>query len=400
MGEIASSKAIKMAKRKTFVTLYPYCDNSFLIKDPGQIPYFMSKMHGYDASVVTYKISENYFHKDGEVKGLNLEFINYSGRVWFIEIGVIKYLFKQAKKIDVFNLYHLSKYTLVYGILYKILNSKGFLYIKLDAYNEVLKKDSKYSKNTFKNFFLKILERKIIKKANLFSVENREGEKIFKQKFVEAANKTIYLPNGVNDHFLEENFKKKRAYSEKDNIILTTGRIGIKVKNHEMILRSIAKIDMKNWKLYFVGPIDPSFMNYFEELANAFPNLKKVVFFTGEVSDRKQLYNWYDRAKIFCMTSPFESFGISIIEAMYFGNYVIGTEGISTINDLTNNGLHGAIVKLNDDDQLAKILEKLINNEMLISSKQDLIERHIQENFLWSRLTTILHKRISASLNF
>lgn len=355
----------------------------------------MSKNYGYDSSIVSYRVSDNYFHKDGEVKGITLNFLDNNGRIFFIERAVVSYLFKNAKSTDVFNLYHLTKETFVYGLLYKMFNPKGFLYIKLDVYNEMLRSDIVYSKNKIKNYFLKLLEKRLTKKADLFSVENREGLELFKMRFPNTTEKTIYLPNGVNDIFLQKEFSVLKKYSEKENLIITTGRIGMNVKNHEMILRAIAKVDLKGWKLYLVGPVHPPFMIFFEESCKTHPRLKEVVFFTGEVRDRKQLYEWYNKAKIFCMTSPHESFGISIVEAMYFGNYVIGTEGISTIKDLTNNGSLGAVVKLNDDDTLAKTFETLINNEKLISEKQDEIMKYLRENFLWSKLTARLNNRIN-----
>lgn len=382
---------------KTFVTLYPRCENSYLIKDTGQIPYFMNKIHGYDASIVTYKIGDEYTHLEGEVKGLNIAFISNFGAFLFIELAVIKYIFQNAKKVDVLNFFHLSKQTFIYGILYKIRNPLGFLYVKLDAYNEALKNDVVYSKSTIKNSILKWFEKILLRKADLFSIENREGEILFKKKYPSVSNKTIYLPNGVNDLFLKEHFKNRKKHSEKENIIITTGRIGMKVKNHEMILKAVARINMKDWKLYFVGPVHLPFMDFFEELCKVHPHLKNKVYFTGEVLDRKVLYEWYNRSKIFCMTSPYESFGISIIEAMYFGNYLVGTEGISTIKDFTNNGQYGEIVKLNDYDRLGKILENLINNEDLISTKQKDISQYIEENFLWSKITTQLKNRIAKS---
>ena len=380
--------------KKKFITLFPYCEKSHLIKDIGQIPYFMYKLYDYDASIVTYKISKEYVHQEGEVKGLNLTFINNSGRFFFIENELVKYIFANAKKIDVFNLYHFTKHTFVYGVLYKMLNPQGFLYVKLDAYNEEIKKNTPYSTNRIKNFFLKRLEKLLLKKSNLFSIENQEGEELFKQKYPEVSGKTIYLPNGVNDLFLKEHFKIIKDYKEKENLIITTGRIGLKVKNNEMILRAIAKVNMKNWKMYFIGPVQFDFMTFFEELCKAFPQLKNNVFFTGEISDRKQLYEWYNKAKIFCLTSPFESFGISIIEAMYFGNYVIGTEGISSFNDISSNGQYGTVVKLNDYDQLAKVLEGLINNEQQIAARHNDITQFVKENFTWSKIVAQLQKRI------
>ena len=38
---------------KTFVTIFPICENVHLTTDLGQIPYFMNKICGYDAKIVS-----------------------------------------------------------------------------------------------------------------------------------------------------------------------------------------------------------------------------------------------------------------------------------------------------------------------------------------------------------
>lgn len=386
---------MRKSTSKTFVTLFPFCENSHLIKDIGQIPWFLNTLYGYDASVVGYRISKAYFHQEGEVKGLKLRFISDTGKFLFAERAVISYLLKNGKNIDILNLYHFTKQTFVYGIVYKMVNPGGFLYVKLDAYNEALKANIPYSTKKVKHAVLKRLEKIFLKKTDLFSVENTEGEALFSNKYP-VAHKTIYLPNGVNDLFLKTNFPGIRKYEEKENILLTTGRIGLKVKNHEMILKSLVKIEMKDWKFCFVGAVHPEFMDFYNKFCEEHPQLKNTVFFAGEVTDRKELYEWYNRAKIFCLTSPYESFGISMAEAMYFGNYVVGTEGISSFKDLTDNGSYGASVRLNDYDTLAEVITKIINNEVSIASKCEAIKKFARTSFLWSGITGGLKNRFPA----
>jgi len=111
-----------------FVTIFPICENVHLTKDLGQIPFFLHKTYGYNSSIVSYKNSDNYSNLNGEVNGLTMEFIENTGRLSFLEKGVLKYIRKNAKNIDVLNLYIFSKFTFVYGIIYKILNPNGFCF--------------------------------------------------------------------------------------------------------------------------------------------------------------------------------------------------------------------------------------------------------------------------------
>jgi glycosyltransferase involved in cell wall biosynthesis len=385
---------------KRFVTIFPICENVHLTKDLGQIPYFLYKLHGYNSTIVCYKNSEHYDNITGEVKGLKIDFIENIGRLSFLEKGVLKYIYKNAKQIDVLNLYIFSKFTFVYGILYKKLNPKGFLFLKLDGYNETFAEGNKitHSTNPIKNSILKYLEKSFLKKVDLVTIENQEGEKLVQKMFPSIVSKVMYLPVGVNDLFLNETFaNKQKSFKEKENIILTVGRVGEEIKNQKMILKALTKTDMKNWKMVFVGPVNDSFKIYFDELCIKFPYLKEKVVFTGNISNRVELYEWYNKSKVFCMTSLKESFCHSISEALYFGNYIIGTEGIMSMKDVTDNGKYGVTLKSDDDAALAATFQKLIDDDSQLSALYPEIVNFSRKHFVWSNIIGKVHEQITNS---
>ncbi len=382
---------------KRFVTIFPFCQDVHLTKDVGQIPFFLYKLFGYNSVIVSYRNNEIYNNLNGEVKGLKLDFIENKGRVSFLEKSVLKYIHKNAREIDILGLYHFSKFTFVYGILYKFLNPKGFLLIKLDAYNKTFSEENevKHSTQKVKNTLFKILERRFLKKFDLLSIENSDGLELFKKKYPQTSDKLIYLPVGVNDLFIVNAFRNRiRDYNEKENIILTVGRIGEYVKNHEMILRALTKTNMKDWKMVFVGPVNESFMNYYNKLCGEYPQLKSIITFTGEIKDRVELYEWYNRSKIFCMTSWNESFSNAISEAFYFGNYIIGTEGVMSMKDITDGGKYGTSLKADNDKALADTIQKLIDNESTLSVLYPEIVSFSHKHFTWSQIIGKLHQQI------
>jgi glycosyltransferase involved in cell wall biosynthesis len=385
---------------KRFVTIFPICENVHLTKDLGQIPYFLHKLHGYDSIIASYKNSEHYENIDGEVKGLKIDFIENTGRLSFLERGVLKYIYKNAKQIDVLNLYIFSKFTFVYGILYKKLNPKGFLFLKLDGYNETFAEGNKiaHSTNPIKNYILKYLEKSFLKKVDLVTIENQEGEKLVRNMFPSIISKVMYLPVGVNDLFLNETFtNKQKSFKEKENIILTVGRVGEEIKNQKMILRALTKTDMKDWKMVFVGPVNDSFKVYFDELCVKFPYLKEKVVFTGNISNRVELYEWYNKSKVFCMTSLKESFCHSISEALYFGNYIIGTEGIMSMKDVTDTGKYGVTLKSDDDAALAATFQKLIDDDSQLAVLYPEIVKFSRMHFVWSNIIGKVNEQINNS---
>jgi GalNAc-alpha-(1->4)-GalNAc-alpha-(1->3)-diNAcBac-PP-undecaprenol alpha-1,4-N-acetyl-D-galactosaminyltransferase len=221
------------------------------------------------------------------------------------------------------------------------------------------------------------------------------GEKLVKKKYPEIADKVMYLPVGVNDLFLSQKFGAGfKSFNQKENIILTVGRIGEEIKNNEMMLRALTQINLKDWTMVFVGAINPKFKLFYDEWIKSYPQLKDKLIFTGEILDREKLYEWYNKAKIFCMTSWKESFCHSIGEALYFGNYIIGTEGIVSLPDLTNNGKYGIILKANDDKAMALKLQMLIDDPTYLSNLYPQIVKYAHHHFVWSKIVEKIHNRI------
>lgn len=384
---------------KKFVTVFPICENVHLTKDLGQIPFFLYHVYHYHSSIVSYKNSPEYTNLEGEVKGLNMEFIPNKGRTSFLEKSVLTYIRQNARKIDVLNLYIFSKFTFVYGILYKKYNPKGFLFLKLDGYNETFQKGNKikHSLNPLKNFILKKLEKKFLKVVDLITIENSIGEKLVKEKYPRMADKVMYLPVGVNDLFLKQHFKDSfRSFEQKENIILTVGRIGEPIKNNEMMLRALTKIQLNNWKMVFVGAINPDFKPYIDQWYKDYPALKDKVIFTGEIKDRKELYEWYNKSKIFCMTSWKESFCHSIGESLYFGNYIIGTEGIVSMPDLTHYGEFGVTLKADDDKAMADKIQNLIDHQNILAELFPKIVEYSHRNFVWTQIVGKIYSKIES----
>lgn len=385
-----------------FVTLFPPAEEQHLIKDVGQIPYFMFAEHGYDSSVVCFKNSEVYHHLNGEVEGLKVEFLQPAGKKQFLERSVLEFLEREAKNIDVLNVYHYSRDTFFYGVLYKKLNPNGVLYLKMDLWNEQFKNGRpRFSKTWWKDLILKRKERRFQNAVDVLSFENREGMALFEGVYPSLREKCIWLPNGVNDRFLSEYFPEPKAFDQKENIILTVGRIGAEVKDHMTMLHGLAGVELKDWKVIIVGPVEPAFQKEAEQFLAVHLALKQKIEFVGQIDDRKRLYELYDRSKIFCLTSKRESFGIAFVEAMYFGNWIIGTDGMSAFDDLSlpdrkagDHGRLGSKFPVGNYEELTKIFQQLIDDGGKLEASSEAISTFTNEHFLWSKITSQLQKKI------
>lgn len=382
-----------MKQKPTFVTLFTDTENFHLVKDVGQLPYFMYKTEGYDAELISYKNNEEYPYLNKEVKGLKLTFIPDKGRFLYFELGILSYLRSFSKSIDVLNLFHFKKDHLLYLLLYKTLNPKGKAYIKLDMdilffkdYNAFL-----YSKYSLKNYLLKGLCKWIFKLTDVFSVETEEARSYLIKIYPGLEQKLICIPNGVDNLYLDEEIKL-RSWEEKENIIITVGRIGTLQKNTELFLEALKEVELNSWKVYILGPVEESFQSYIDTYFKLNPHLTESIIFTGNITDRKELFEWYNRAKIFCFTSRWEGFPITFPEALYFGNFIISSP-VSSAAHITNNSQFGKVVKAEAPDFAAAIKESMAEGFLTAKRFEDTL-KFSRTNFTWPGIAKKLSDKL------
>ena len=171
----------------------------------------------------------------------------------------------------------------------------------------------------------------------------------------------------------------------KENLIIQTARFGTAQKNTQLLLKILSNVDLKDWNVILAGTIEKDFYSFIESFFREYPELKDKIHFIGNISDRNELYRLYARAKVFILTSRYESFAISLIEAAYFGDYIISTDvGIaSTIkNNFWGFVANGNPMEQKNDGQtvtqMSNEVQKLIDNSaycIVDKTGQDKIRR-------------------------
>jgi L-malate glycosyltransferase len=381
--------------KTNFVTIFPYTENVHLIKDVGQVANAVGKNKEFNAKLVCYKNSKEYTLLASECYHLTIDFIEPQGKTLFLEKAVLNYLKQHAQNIDVLHLFHLTKESVYYGLHYKKLNPKGKIYLKMDVVNEMLESEIIYSKKKIFQWFHQRKAKQFLNQLTAISAENPTAIELLKTKFPELTDNVFLMPNGINCTLTAANFPIRKNYQEKENIILSVGRIGAPDKNYVLLLEAFMQANLPNWKLILVGEVTPDFQKLVDSWMAHHPKLKDKIELTGSITDRKTLYEYYNRAKIFCLSSPKESFGIAFIEAMYFGNYLVGTIGMSSFEYISNNFQHGEVVVTNDTKKLSKVLERITTNELLIEKNISAAHQRVLDYFCWDKVIEPLLKRIS-----
>jgi glycosyltransferase involved in cell wall biosynthesis len=173
------------------------------------------------------------------------------------------------------------------------------------------------------------------------------------------------------------------------------GRLGSREKATEVLLEAYSRIqDLKNWKLILVGDYENQFHDYISEYFERNPHLREKIVFAGFIEDRNRIYQYYAQSKIFCFTSRRESFGIALVEAAYFGDYLVSTD-VGGARDVLNVTNYGELFEIDNVKMLTKRLEDLIINWHKYEGDPNQNMNLMEANFSWSHLCEKLYTKLN-----
>jgi glycosyltransferase involved in cell wall biosynthesis len=98
--------------------------------------------------------------------------------------------------------------------------------------------------------------------------------------------------------------------------------------------------------------------------------------------DRSALFELYRRAKVVCLTSRWESFGLVLLEAMYAGCHVV-TTNVGAAADITDNGGFGTLVDEPTPEQLAARLGAVLRARAGDPSADQAAHDRVVTHFDW-----------------
>ncbi len=323
--------------QKRILTMFWYDDAGevHLYKDVGGIPYALAKYCGWKATFA-YNDANGVIHNEDYERYVKLDRIRFPKILEKIKLRyikyfqVIKYVYFNAPKYDVINFYHCHRFINFLCWLAKKRNPDIITYVKLDMGKAGFEKEMKKQKCNGGE--------KHRDNTDLFTVETK--------KYVDPLNdlnkfknKVKYLPNGFFSDLADVDLSKIK----KEKIILTVGRIGTYPKNTELLIESLIELenDLKDWKVYLVGPMTEDFKIWLNNRLVDHSKLKNKIVITGNITDKKELYQIYAKSSIFVLPSRYEGFPLVIQEAMHFACYPIITNCFPAADEVIRTGKNG-----------------------------------------------------------
>ncbi len=367
-----------------FHSYFTKVSNVHISKDVGLLPWHIGQAEAWASSLVGHFVDEAYPSLEGELDGLEVRRLDDAPDLAYLDRSFLRYLREEAIHIDVLQLWHLGRDSIVYGTLYKRYNPKGLLYLKLDAYNTQFEERKRYSMNLAKNMFLKWVETRFLEALDLASVENRAALSLISNTYPELASKLVYAPNGANDSFLSQHFPEPEAAKP---FLLCVSRPGSQEKNCELLLRSLPHLRLASqYRIVLVGPGTEAFRLAWAEALLSHPEWRDRMEWKEEITDRLELYRLYSQASVCFLPSRVESFGIAYVEALYFGAMLVGHRGMFAYPELCDQGAYGTFYDDNDEASFAKALEEAVE----MSERQELREaarKYARKHFAWSSIS-------------
>lgn len=147
---------------------------------------------------------------------------------------------------------------------------------------------------------------------------------------------------------------------EKQKRVLIVARMHERSKRISLALKIWKRIEknpaLNDWHLDIVGGgMD---IHYFRQLIK-WHGLKRCHL----LGRQPELDSFYEESSIFMMTSAFEGFGITLIEAQQNGVVPIAFNSYASLRDIITSGENGVIVKNNDLDEYVAQLTALMTND-------------------------------------
>lgn len=283
-----------------------------------------------------------------------------SNRMWdAVNPGVVKRLVKDKRSIVIVNGWSYFS-NLLTILIAKVLGKKVWLRAENPLNQELLK-----NKNILavKRLLLKFFLFPLIDKFLYIGQQNKQ----FFEYYGAKASQLIFTPYSVDNGFFQREaeglksnscLRKELNLPEGKKIILFVGKY-IEKKRPLDIIKAFHLLNSSSSVLVMLGEgnLRGELEIYIRE------NCMTNAILTGFIN-QSEISKYYAVADIFVMCSgPGETWGLSVNEAMNFSLPIIISDICGCADDLVKEGENGFLFKMGDINQLAILLQKLLENE-------------------------------------
>ena len=231
-------------------------------------------------------------------------------------------------------------------------------------------------------------------------------------KFPKIANRCQTVPMGVSPDAFSRGWQTHQADDTFQRRLLCVGRISPEKGTHvlldafELIVRQYPDATLTIVGPEWIAPreditdlcleeeivdsLEPFYRGgYLNQLKRKLsPPAAKQVTFAG-LAVHSEVPKFYERADIYVGPSLYESFGVSILEAMVAGVPVVSTR-VGAVPELISDGRSGLVVETADPAAIANAVIRLFTNAKLRNSISCAAREAVREQFSWEAICSTL----------
>lgn len=301
-------------------------------------------VNSYEVSIITTKESQAKYLLNNNIKVYNLKIKESKYRF----ANIFRRLYKLISLIRTIN--PDITITFLTSEIYRILivkpfiNSKVIISVRNDPngiYNTKMKR-------RVINLLLRLTDGAVF--------QTHEAKSFFTKK---VYKKSTIIMNPINENFIKPLYKGKRKKE-----IVAVGKL-FEQKNHKLLINSFSKIVDKfpDYKLVIYGE-GILRANLEEQVKNLC--LEDKVLLPG--ISNNIVDSIYD-SSLFVLSSDFEGVSNALLEALSLGLPVISTDcSGGGAREIINHGINGLLVPVNDVNELAESIERVLSDEKLSRS--------------------------------
>ena len=306
---------------------------------------------GFDVEIISFFSNTIGIPIDKKIKFHYLGIKQSKNRIVRNTFGMVKTL----KKLDV------SIKKIRPDVMVSFLDSVGYMYLPIARKRCKVVISERIDPHAYKGFISK-MRFYLMKFADLTVFQTEGAREFFKGKY-DIYKKSVVIPNPV---VLTDEVKALRdkipTFEERDNRIVTVGRLSLHQKRQDVLLKAFNIVHKKYPELQLVIYGDGEDKEKIQQMITKL-KLNDCVTLAGKVLGvEKEISN----AKAFVLTSDYEGIPNALIEALSVGVPCVSTDcSPGGAKLLINNGENGFLVSRGNSKQVAEKLRNIIENKEL-----------------------------------
>ncbi len=313
-----------------------------------------------------------------DVDGVKVYYFPATFRPWQYSYSLHRVLVKNLKYFDAVHITSTFLFASTLGAYY----SKKFNKPYIISPRGNLMKEPLMGGSLKKKIYLSLVEKKNLAGASFihFAVEAE------KEEYLKAGlplKKGVVIPNGLDLEEFNKRpslgfFRKKFGINDNGKIVLFMGRLSW-IKGFDALIPAFAEVVKKNPDtiLALVGGDERGYKKNIQLLITNY-RLQNKVIFTDVLKNEDKISAFQD-SNVFVLPSYSESFGMVVLEAMYFGLPVVVTDKVGAASNVVR--VNAGLVVEKDKSRLAEAILKILQNPKLGKEMGERGKALVEEEF-------------------